>query len=256
MTTTLILIGIGVVLLVAVGAMLFSRARKVREGDAVLRAIAAIRNAEDTRIVVAAGCKTEAPKFANAAARKTQAPIAAEASAHRPEAPIASEPTEKKPVRELRGLSDLSIETRRSVKSRAAEAARHFPAPPVMVGTVVKVDGQRVEIRGLGKLGEIEVLEFPNGVKGVVTDSSEDKVEALLFGEYQTIKEGDLVKRGPQLGGAPHRDLKNLISPDAPIIKFGDSLSDGTAIKKASSEWRSNSYLSGSPDRSDSGGRL
>jgi hypothetical protein len=218
MTTTLILIGIGLVFLVAVGAVLFSRARKVREGEAVSRAIAAIRKAEDPRIAVAANCKTEAPRFASALTRKSQAPIAAKAPVHRPEAPIVAEPREKKP---LRKFGDVM----------AAEAARPFYLHPVIVGTVVKVDGQRVEIRGLGKLGKMELLEFPNGIKGVVCDSSEDKVEALLFGEYQTIKEGDLVKRG-------------------------DSLNDGTAIKKASSEWRSNSYLSGSPDRSDSGGRL
>jgi len=140
MTTPLILIGIGAVLLVAVGAVLFSRARKVRERDAVSQAIAAIQKAEDPSIGATARCKTEAP--------------------------IIAEPT---------------------------------------------------------------------------------------------IKEGDLVNRVPQLisnSQLKTRDSRILISPEVPIMKLQDSLTDATAKKKASAEWPSNSYLSGSPDRSDSGGRM
>jgi F-type H+-transporting ATPase subunit alpha len=40
-----------------------------------------------------------------------------------------------------------------------------------------------------------ELLEFPNEVRGLALNLEEDKVGAVLFGDFQKIKEGDEVRR-------------------------------------------------------------
>jgi F-type H+-transporting ATPase subunit alpha len=63
------------------------------------------------------------------------------------------------------------------------------------VGTVIKVGDGIAEIHGLEKVMAGELLEFPHEVRGLALNLEEDKVGAVLFGDFQTIKEGDLVKR-------------------------------------------------------------
>ena len=63
------------------------------------------------------------------------------------------------------------------------------------VGTVIKVGDGIAEIHGLEKVMAGELLEFPHSVRGLALNLEEDKVGAVLFGEFQAIKEGDLVKR-------------------------------------------------------------
>src|SRR2546430_14697642 len=63
------------------------------------------------------------------------------------------------------------------------------------VGTVIKVGDGIAEIHGLEKVMAGELLEFPHDVRGLALNLEEDKVGVVLFGEFQKIKEGDLVKR-------------------------------------------------------------
>src|SRR3954462_9408223 len=74
------------------------------------------------------------------------------------------------------------------------------------VGTVIKVGDGIAEIHGLEKVMAGELLEFPHEVRGLALNLEEDKVGAVLFGDFQTIKEGDIVKRTGRimqvLGGA------------------------------------------------------
>jgi len=63
------------------------------------------------------------------------------------------------------------------------------------VGTVIKIGDGIAELHGLEKVMAGELLEFPHDVRGLALNLEEDKVGAVLFGEFQAIREGDLVKR-------------------------------------------------------------
>ncbi len=95
------------------------------------------------------------------------------------------------------------------------------------VGTVIKVGDGIAEIHGLEKVMAGELLEFPHDVRGLALNLEEDKVGAVLFGDFQTIKEGDLVKRTGRIMQVPVGDaligrvvdaLGNPIDDRGPII--------------------------------------
>src|SRR3990172_208790 len=71
------------------------------------------------------------------------------------------------------------------------------------VGTVIKVGDGIAEIHGLEKVMAGELLEFPHDVRGLALNLEEDKIGAVLFGEFQKIKEGDLVKRTGRIMEVP-----------------------------------------------------
>jgi F-type H+-transporting ATPase subunit alpha len=71
------------------------------------------------------------------------------------------------------------------------------------VGTVIKIGDGIAEIHGLEKVMAGELLEFPHEVRGLALNLEEDKVGAVLFGDFQTIREGDLVKRTGRIMEVP-----------------------------------------------------
>src|SRR5678815_240707 len=71
------------------------------------------------------------------------------------------------------------------------------------VGTVIKIGDGIAELHGLEKVMAGELLEFPRDVRGLALNLEEDKVGAVLFGEFQTIREGDLVKRTGRIMQVP-----------------------------------------------------
>ena len=95
------------------------------------------------------------------------------------------------------------------------------------VGTVIKVGDGIAEVHGLEKVMAVELLEFPHEVRGLALNLEEDKVGVVLFGEFQKIKEGDIVKRtgrimqvpvGQMLVGRVVDALGNPIDERGPII--------------------------------------
>ncbi len=95
------------------------------------------------------------------------------------------------------------------------------------VGTVIKVGDGIAEIHGLEKVMAGELLEFPHDVRGLALNLEEDKVGAVLFGDFQKVKEGDLVKRtgrimqvpvGQALIGRVMDALGNPIDERGPIL--------------------------------------
>lgn len=95
------------------------------------------------------------------------------------------------------------------------------------VGTVIKVGDGIAEIHGLEKVMAGELLEFPHDVRGLALNLEEDKVGSVLFGDFQAIKEGDLVKRTGRVMRVPVGDamigrvvdaLGNPIDDRGPII--------------------------------------
>jgi F-type H+/Na+-transporting ATPase subunit alpha len=71
------------------------------------------------------------------------------------------------------------------------------------VGTVIKVGDGIAEVHGLEKVMAVELLEFPHDVRGLALNLEEDKVGVVLFGDFQKIKEGDLVKRTGRIMQVP-----------------------------------------------------
>jgi F-type H+/Na+-transporting ATPase subunit alpha len=68
------------------------------------------------------------------------------------------------------------------------------------VGTVLQVGDGVARIYGLSKAQAGELLEFSNGVIGLVLNLEEDNVGAVILGDYSEIKEGDSVKRTGKIG--------------------------------------------------------
>lgn len=67
------------------------------------------------------------------------------------------------------------------------------------VGTVLQVGDGVARIYGLSKAQSGELIEFENGLKGLVLNLEEDNVGAVLLGDYSDIKEGATVKRTKQI---------------------------------------------------------
>jgi F-type H+-transporting ATPase subunit alpha len=95
------------------------------------------------------------------------------------------------------------------------------------VGTVIKIGDGIAELHGLEKVMAGELLEFPHDVRGLALNLEEDKVGAVLFGEFQAIREGDIVKRtgriiqvpvGEALVGRVVDVLGNPIDDAGPIV--------------------------------------
>lgn len=63
------------------------------------------------------------------------------------------------------------------------------------VGTVLQVGDGIARIYGLSNVESNEMIEFENGIKGIVLNLEEDNVGAVLLGLSELVKEGDTVKR-------------------------------------------------------------
>ena len=63
------------------------------------------------------------------------------------------------------------------------------------VGTVLQVGDGIARVYGLNNVQANELVEFSNGVEGLVQNLEEDNVGVVLLGSSEGIKEGDTVKR-------------------------------------------------------------
>ena len=63
------------------------------------------------------------------------------------------------------------------------------------IGTVLQVGDGIARVYGLSKVQSNELVEFENGVKGIVLNLEEDNVGVVLMGASDDIREGDIVKR-------------------------------------------------------------
>ena len=62
------------------------------------------------------------------------------------------------------------------------------------VGTVVEVGDGIAQVYGLDGALASELLEFPDGVRGLALNLEEETVGAVILGDARAIKEGDIVK--------------------------------------------------------------
>ncbi len=70
-------------------------------------------------------------------------------------------------------------------------------------GTVLSVGDGIARISGLKNAMAGELVSFPNDVVGMLLNLEKDDVGAILFGETQLIKEGDVVKRTGNIARIP-----------------------------------------------------
>lgn len=89
-----------------------------------------------------------------------------------------------KPLR-IEEISSLIKEQIKNYSQKSSE---------VTVGTVIKVGDGIALIHGLSSAMYGELLEFPNGLYGMVLNLEKDNAGAILFGNSSLTKEGDTVK--------------------------------------------------------------
>jgi len=83
------------------------------------------------------------------------------------------------------------------------------------VGTVISIGDGIARVYGLDKAMAGELVEFPEGTRGMILNLEEDNVGVALFGSGVAIKEGDQVKRTERIMEVPVGEavLGRVISP-------------------------------------------
>ncbi|MED4780313.1 F0F1 ATP synthase subunit alpha [Brevibacillus choshinensis] len=100
----------------------------------------------------------------------------------------------------------------------------------VDVGTVIQVGDGIARVHGLEKAMQGELLEFQNGVMGMVLNLEEDNVGVVIMGPFRDIKEGDTVKRTGRVMEVPVGEalLGRVVNPlGQPIDGQGPIANDG-----------------------------
>lgn len=93
------------------------------------------------------------------------------------------------------------------------------------IGTVLQIGDGVARVYGLTKVMMSELVEFPNGVFGMVLNLEEDNVGVMLFGNDSLVKEGDIVKRTRRIASVPVGEnlLGRVVNPlGQPIDGKGD----------------------------------
>jgi F-type H+-transporting ATPase subunit alpha len=71
------------------------------------------------------------------------------------------------------------------------------------VGTVIEVGSSIARIYGLDAVQQSELVEFPNGLQGIVLNLEEDNVGVIILGPDADIKEGQQVRRTGRIASVP-----------------------------------------------------
>ena len=97
------------------------------------------------------------------------------------------------------------------------------------VGTIIQIGDGIARIYGLDRCVALEKLELDHGVTGLALNLEEDNVAAVLFGEWDKIKEGDTVRRTGEVMAIPVGDalIGRVVDP------LGNPLDGGPAIDSA-----------------------
>jgi len=93
------------------------------------------------------------------------------------------------------------------------------------IGTVIQVGDNIARIYGLDNAQASELVEFPNGLNGIVLNLEEDSVGVAVMGPDTDIKEGDKVRRTGRIASVPVGDavLGRVVNPlGQPIDGKGD----------------------------------
>jgi F-type H+/Na+-transporting ATPase subunit alpha len=114
------------------------------------------------------------------------------------------------------------------------------------VGTVLQVGDGIARIYGLENAVAMEMLELEHEVVGLAFNLEEDDVGAALFGEWQHVKEGELVKRTGRVASVPVGEalLGRVVDP------LGNPLDGGGPIETDETrplEWKAPGVVARQP---------
>ena len=73
-------------------------------------------------------------------------------------------------------------------------------------GSVIAVGDGIARVHGLTNCALGELLQFPNGVRGIALNLEEDNVGVVLMGDLTLIREGDIVRRTGEIASVPVGD--------------------------------------------------
>ncbi len=76
----------------------------------------------------------------------------------------------------------------------------------VDTGEVIYIGDSIARVYGLESCMSMELLEFPNDVYGMALNLEQDNIGVVIMGEYEKIKEGDLVKSTGRIAQVPVGD--------------------------------------------------
>ncbi|HQR37128.1 MAG TPA: F0F1 ATP synthase subunit alpha [Blastocatellia bacterium] len=98
------------------------------------------------------------------------------------------------------------------------------------VGTIMSVGDGIAEIYGLDSVMAGELLSLPNDVAAIAMNLEEDKVGAILFGDFLTIQEGDQVKRTGRIMSVPVGEMMigRVVDPLGRPIDGGEPITTDT----------------------------
>ena len=85
------------------------------------------------------------------------------------------------------------------------------------VGTVLQVGDGIARVYGLANVQYGELVEFEDGMEGLVLNLEEDNVGAVLLGDYSEIKEGATVKRTQRIASLKVGDKDFLVKENEVI---------------------------------------
>ncbi len=74
------------------------------------------------------------------------------------------------------------------------------------VGTVVEAGDGIARVRGLSGVRSQELVQFPNGVRGIAFNLEEDNIGVIIMGEYSGIEEGSIVHSLGRIASVPVGD--------------------------------------------------
>jgi F-type H+/Na+-transporting ATPase subunit alpha len=99
------------------------------------------------------------------------------------------------------------------------------------VGTVLSIGDGIARIYGLEDCVAMEMLELPHGVTGLALNLEESNVGAVLFGNWEEIAEGDVVRRTGEIMSIPVGEalIGRVVTP------LGEPIDGGPAIETTES---------------------
>ena len=101
------------------------------------------------------------------------------------------------------------------------------------IGHVIDTGDGIARVDGLPRVMAEEMVEFPNGVFGMVMNLDRDHVCVIVLGDYSRIEQGDLVKRTGKVLQVPVGDalLGRVVTPlGHPIDGKGPVATDETML--------------------------
>jgi len=74
-------------------------------------------------------------------------------------------------------------------------------------GTIISIDSGIAKIKGLNKIKNEELIEFPNGTMGLAFNLDPDSIGVILLGDFSDIKAGQKVKRTFKVADIPVSEM-------------------------------------------------